>query len=199
MSQCTKKLRIVSGKNYFRVGVLRCPVRLNRNKNVIPFLGLPDKMQNNTNTNIAWDIFLVQNYLLLISNSNLTQHPAFLFAKSGSLPDSLSLRGTPAHPPTPAAAWSGPETPVGGLGQWAGNSCLSKPLEDTPNVGLAPQNASPGPRADGPLHAHSFISAQDGSHPQNVSSTLQFKTRRSTGSFEVILRRPASSPEPTTQ
>lgn len=32
--------------------------------------------------NIAWDIPILKKYLLFIWNSDLTDHPAFLFAKS---------------------------------------------------------------------------------------------------------------------
>ena len=39
---------------------------LNRDKNIISFLVLPDKIQTNTNTDNAWDILLVKNYLLFI-------------------------------------------------------------------------------------------------------------------------------------
>lgn len=137
----------------------------NRDKNIISFLVLPDKIQTNTNTDNAWDILLIKNYLLFIWNSNLTGHLALLFSKSGSLTHFPSL------PLVVPRSWS--EIPIGdvcddGKGQtvmgslamntggggggvsqevpWLEprNSCLLKPLENTLNVELTPHYASSG-------------------------------------------------------
>lgn len=41
-------------------------MRLHRNKDTITLLGLPDKMQNDTNTSIEWDVLLV-NFICCLS------------------------------------------------------------------------------------------------------------------------------------
>lgn len=64
---------------------LRCPVRLQRNEDIIPLSRVSAETQNNTNTNTAWDTLLVKNSLSFTWNSNFTGNPAFLFAKAGSL------------------------------------------------------------------------------------------------------------------
>lgn len=105
MPQCFEKLRITSGRKYFWNCVWVTLMGLNRDKNIISFLVLPDKIQNNTNTENAWDILLVKNYLLFIWNSNLTGHLALLFSKSGSLTHFPSL------PLVVPRSWS--EIPIG--------------------------------------------------------------------------------------
>lgn len=41
-------------------------MQLHRNKDTITLLGLPDKMQNDTNTSIEWDVLLV-NFICCLS------------------------------------------------------------------------------------------------------------------------------------